>query len=315
VLSTDELQDRDREAVVREFYGRICMRLDLEPLERDQLHLNASTSVLPGMSVTRGTVAPMAWQRTARLMADANDDLVVSWIAGGWRFDSPRHPTVETAAGAPCIMPLEQTWRAQALNGDWTVCVQLSKRMLEPLVQHIEDLQPDAINGDTTEGRLLLDYVSAVARGSVGPGLAPLVSQHMADLLAASIGTTSEAAHIIAGRGVRAARMRAIKQHIEENLHHSRLSAETAARSLNLSPRYIRRLFAGEGRSFSDYVTERRLARIYRRLTDPRFAYRSIADIAFEMGLVEPSTFYRQFKARYGMKPSDARPAFATGRR
>jgi AraC-like DNA-binding protein len=315
VLSTDELENRDREAVVRDFYGRICMRLDLEPLERGHLRLNASTTVLPGMSVTRATVAPMAWERTAELMEDANDDLCVSWIEGGFRFDRPRHQTIETAPGAACIMPMDQAWRAQALNGEGTVCVQLSKTMLEPLVRHIGDLRPDAINRETPEGRLLLDYVSAVTRGPITPGLAPLISQHIADLLAASIGTSQEAEHVITGRGVRAARMRAIKQYIEENLHHSRLSTETAGRSLNLSPRYIRRLFAGGGRSFSDYVTERRLARIYRRLTDPRFACRSIADIAFEMGLVEPSTFYRQFKARYGMKPSEARTTFATPRR
>jgi len=33
VLSTDEIADREREEAVREFYGRICMRLDLAPLE------------------------------------------------------------------------------------------------------------------------------------------------------------------------------------------------------------------------------------------------------------------------------------------
>ncbi|HWW28182.1 MAG TPA: helix-turn-helix transcriptional regulator, partial [Caulobacter sp.] len=111
-----------------------------------------------------------------------------------------------------------------------------------------------------------------------------------------------------AGRaGVRAARLRAIKQHIGENLHNPRLSAETAGRRLDISPRYVRRLFAAEGRSFSDYVTERRLAAVRQRLSDPRFADRPIAEIAFEAGLVEPSTFYRQFKARYGAKPSEIR--------
>jgi len=179
--------------------------------------------------------------------------------------------------------------------------------MLEPLVHHIGDLRPDNVNSETAEGRLLLGYVSMVAHSPISPALAPLVSQHIADLLAAAVGTTPDAQHIIAGRGVRAARMQMIKQYIENNLHRSRLSAQTAGSSLKLSPRYIRRLFADEGRSFSDYVTERRLNRIYRQLTSPRFATKSIADIAFESGLVEPSTFYRQFKARYGMKPSEVR--------
>ncbi|TPL19055.1 helix-turn-helix transcriptional regulator [Mesorhizobium sp. B2-4-9] len=112
---------------------------------------------------------------------------------------------------------------------------------------------------------------------------------------------------MVAGRGVRTARMHAIKRYIEENLHRARLSAETAGRGLGLSPRYIRRLFAEEGQGFSDYVMQRRLERVHRQLASPLFSARPIADLAFEAGLVEPSTFYRQFRSRYGMTPSEVR--------
>jgi len=312
VLSTDEIADREREAAVREFYGRICMRLELVPLERGALHLSASTLLLPGVSVAEGKVAPMAWERTAALRQDANDDLVVSWIAGGWGFDTPGHGTVETLAGAPCIMPMDGRWRARAPNGEWTICARFARSTLEPLVSHVGDLAPDAINPDTPEARLLLSYVAAVARGGgMSAGLAPLAAQHIADLFAAAVGTSREVGEVIAGRGVRAARMQAIKRYIEENLHRARLSAEVAGRGLELSPRYIRRLFAEEGQGFSDYVTQRRLERVHRQLASPLFAARPIADLAFEAGLVEPSTFYRQFRSRYRMTPSQVRAGAA----
>ena len=311
VLSTDEIADREREEAVREFYGRICMRLDLAPLQGGALHLSATTLLLPGVSVAEGKVAPMAWERTSALRQDANDDLVVSWIAGGWGFDTPSHGTVETLAGAPCIMPMDGRWRARAPNGEWTICARFDRSTLEPLVRHVGDLAPDAINPATPEARLLLAYVRAVAQSGMSAALAPLAAQHIADLFAAAVGASREAGEVVAGRGVRAARMQAIKAYIEENLHKARLSAEMAGRSLGISPRYIRRLFAEEGQGFSDYVMQRRLERIHRQLASPIFAARPIADLAFEAGLVEPSTFYRQFRSRYRMTPSEVRAGLA----
>ncbi|MEQ8167222.1 MAG: helix-turn-helix domain-containing protein, partial [Alphaproteobacteria bacterium] len=79
------------------------------------------------------------------------------------------------------------------------------------------------------------------------------------------------------------------------------------ARKFAISARYVRQLFAEQGTSFSDYVTDRRLAHIHGCLSDPRQVLRPIGDIAFEAGFIEPSTFYRQFRRRYRMTPSDVR--------
>ncbi|RVC68321.1 AraC family transcriptional regulator, partial [Mesorhizobium sp. M2A.F.Ca.ET.046.02.1.1] len=80
-----------------------------------------------------------------------------------------------------------------------------------------------------------------------------------------------------------------------------------------ISERYVRQLFAGEGTSFSDYVNGERLAYGHSCLTDRRQLLRRIADIAFEVGFNEPSTFYRQFRLRYGMTPTEVR-ALTEGR-
>lgn len=306
-ISTAALPDRDRDSIARDFHGRICMRLDLEPLDDHGLRFTAATTVMPGVRASRGKVAPMAWERTKALLTDGNDDLLICWVETGCGVDRRGRETVQVEAGGPCIVALEEAWRIRAPEGGTTACVQLSRRLLEPLVKDVGGLTPGAIAHDTPEARLLLDYVSAVNSTPPRPALGAMASIHIADLVAVAIGPTADAAHTATGRGVRMARLRAVKQHIQENLGSPRLSAETAGRSLGLSARYIRRLFAEDGAGFSDYVTERRLDRIRRRLGDPRYACRTIADIAFEVGLVEPSTFYRQFKARYGMRPSEAR--------
>ena len=69
----------------------------------------------------------------------------------------------------------------------------------------------------------------------------------------------------------------------------------------------MRKLFEGEGTSFSEFVLLRRLARAHRMLTDRRWADRGIAWIAFESGFGDLSYFNRTFKRCYGARPSDVR--------
>ncbi len=83
----------------------------------------------------------------------------------------------------------------------------------------------------------------------------------------------------------RAARLRAIKSDIEAHLAQSDLAPAAVARRQGISDSYIRKLFEGEGTSFSEFVLGRRLVRAHRMLTDRRWADRSIASIAFECGL------------------------------
>ena len=76
-----------------------------------------------------------------------------------------------------------------------------------------------------------------------------------------------------------------------------------------VSDSYIRKLFEGDGTSFSQFVLGRRLMRAHRMLTDRRWADRSIAWIAFEVGFGDLSYFNRTFKRFYGNTPSDVRGA------
>jgi AraC-like DNA-binding protein len=86
--------------------------------------------------------------------------------------------------------------------------------------------------------------------------------------------------------------------------------------AVNISTRYLHKLFAGEHRSVSQYVRGLRLERCRRDLLDPRLADRSVAAIAFGWGFGDLSGFNRAFKATFGATPRQvrARPA-ASGRR
>ena len=140
------------------------------------------------------------------------------------------------------------------------------------------------------------------------PSLRRLAVDHFHDLVAMAVGATHDATETANGRGVRAARMRAIKTDIAQNLDWNVTADDLAARH-RVSPRYIRKLFEYENTSLSQYVLRQRLVRVRRMLGDPRCFHFSIGSIAFEAGFGDLSTFNREFRRRFGVTPSDVRSA------
>jgi AraC-like DNA-binding protein len=73
-----------------------------------------------------------------------------------------------------------------------------------------------------------------------------------------------------------------------------------------VSPRYIRRLFEDENTSLSQFVLGQRLVHVHRMLGDPRYAHLTIA-LRGRFG--DLSTFNREFRRHFGVRPSDVRAA------
>jgi len=108
-------------------------------------------------------------------------------------------------------------------------------------------------------------------------------------------------------RGLRAARLRTIKEDVVANLGAGDLSVEATARRHRMSTRHLHRLFESEGVTYSEFVLARRLACAYRMLTDPQHAAWTVKAITFEAGFANRNYFNRVFCARYGLSPSDVR--------
>jgi AraC-like DNA-binding protein len=105
-------------------------------------------------------------------------------------------------------------------------------------------------------------------------------------------------------RGVRAARMHAIKSDLAAN---PALSLQSLAAQQNLTPRYIQKLFEAEGTTFTAYALEFRLGRAYEMLSARGLAGWTIGAIALCAGFGDVSHFNRSFRRRFGASPSDVR--------
>ena len=155
---------------------------------------------------------------------------------------------------------------------------------------------------------LLSSYIEWLSEAALStPEVVRLAVAQIYDLAALTMGATRDAAEIATGRGLRVARLRAIKADIAEKLDDQHLAVVSVALRQRVSPRYVQMLFEQEGTTFSQYVIGQRLVRAYRMLTDPRFAERSITSVAFDAGFGDLSYFNRLFRRRFGGTPSEIR--------
>lgn len=99
-----------------------------------------------------------------------------------------------------------------------------------------------------------------------------------------------------------------VLSYIGSHLHH-KISLEEAARSAALSPNYLSHLIKREtGRTFTQLVTQRRLARAEELL---RFTSLRMKEIAEQLGYSDESYFSRQFRTHEGISPREFREEFA----
>jgi AraC-like DNA-binding protein len=186
--------------------------------------------------------------------------------------------------------------------------LRLRRAALAPLVRDLDAALVRPVPRENEALWLLTRYIGVLDEAPPAtPALAQLAATHIYDLAALALGAHGEAAGLARGRGVRAARLQAIKAYIGENLHRANLSlADTAARH-GVAPRTLQALFEAEGTSFSRFLIDERLLRAYRLLTSGPARDRSITAVAYECGFNDLSYFNRSFRRRFGLTPSEAR--------
>lgn len=97
---------------------------------------------------------------------------------------------------------------------------------------------------------------------------------------------------------------RRVQRHVLEHLRDPELSVASIAAALNLSPRYVHKLFESEGTSLMRWVQAERLHACRRELAER--GTRTIGDVAFDWGFNHPSHFSRAYRRLFGVAPSVA---------
>jgi AraC-like DNA-binding protein len=309
-FSLDGVSERERPAQFREFFGRGVIRYDIEPLRHVPIHADLTLQAWPGLMMMSGRAYGSCNKRTREMLAlDATDDIgLIVNLKGTHRITLGEEELI-LGNGEATLMSLDAVCSyTHSPPGD-ILALRAPRKELGPLLTGVDDYCFRRIPRDTPALSLLKNYVTMVRdeQTAASCALQHLVVNHIYDLMALVVGATRDAAELAKGRGLRAARLHAIKQDIASNLDRADLSVAMLAARHRCTPRYVQRLFEMEGSTFTEYLLAQRLARAYHMLLDPRRDGEKISTVAHECGFGDVSYFNRAFRRRYAASPSDLR--------
>lgn len=307
-FSSNDLPERDRVPVWREFFGRWMFHTEIEPAADAPFQADITVRSAPGLSITSSSLSQVRLTRTPTLVADGNDDLVLFVMTSpGVVVQCGR----ETAynAGEAVVMTAAEASTCIAHGPARCRCLHIQPGVLTRLVPDLDDVLLRRIVPRTEALQYLLSYVGFLEEQQVPADaeLARATALHLRDLFALALGASRDAAFVAEGRGLRAARLQAMRRYIADNLSDGRLTVRAVAARHGVTPRYVQRLFESEGTTFSKFVLDLRLARVQLMLADPRYAGWTVSAIALEAGFGDVSYFNRRFRRRFGASPTQFR--------
>jgi AraC-like DNA-binding protein len=283
----------------------------LEPLSDRPPHVDVVKRTLPGLALVSGTFSGLRHAARPRGAAGhGENDLLFCVNVRGCSLAQQRDRELtlrdgdaffatRSLAGFNIVRPTPARF----------IGCRVPRQAVAALLGRLDDTPMTFVPHDTEALRLLVTYASAIADALplTTPELQRLTVSHMQDLIAAIIAATRGGRAIAEGRGIAAARLRAIMTDICAHLGDGELSVAEVAQRQRVTARYVHKLFENEGLTFSFFVLGQRLARAHRMLSDPRLAGCTIGSVAFDVGFGDLSYFNRTFRRRYGAAPREIR--------
>jgi AraC-like DNA-binding protein len=275
------------------------------------LHVDVVKRTLPGLAVVNGTLSGVSHAPRPRGAAGQGEgDLLIAINVSGASLARQSDTELSLRDGDALL------W-TRSLAGIGIMrpapCRFLGCRVarseVAALLGRLDDTPMCLIPRDTEALRLLVIYASGIAESVplATSELQRIAVTHVNDLMAAIVSATRGGRAIAEGRGIAAARLRAIMIDICAHLGDGDLSVAEVAQRQRVSPRYVHKLFEHEGITFSSFMRDQRLVRAHRLLSDSRLPDRTIGAIAFDVGFGDLSYFNRTFRRRYGATPSEVR--------
>lgn len=293
----------------RECFGRMALRMEIEPTEERPFEACLTSQTLPGLHLLLSKLPAARITRTRELIADGNDDFFFVVNRTGSMAVCARGGEVLLREGDALLMSADEVTVFERRSGGETLLLRIPRSILSSLVVDIDAATMHRVARQSKALALLTGYSTKLLdeQSPATPQLQHLVVSHVYDLAAFTLDATHDAAGTAKVRGVPAARLRAAKTYVSENSSRRDLSISTVAAHLGVTPRYLQRLFEADGKTFSMWLLNQRLIRAHRMLCRSQFAEQAVSAIAYGVGFGDVSYFNRCFRKLFNATPRDVR--------
>jgi hypothetical protein len=267
-FSSADLPTPNRHKAIVELYERGLLPTTLVPLGESDAHVDFIRWAMPGLGILSGVISGVRHQglpETANQKRDA--DLFLHVCLTGTNLVCQRGREVTLRDGDAVLMTREEAgWTITCPTRVNFIGLRLPRLAFAQIVPNLDDATGRLIPRDAGALKLLRKYLSVMADAETfaTPQLRSLTVTQIHDLAALTIGATRDAYEVAENRGVRAARLRAIKTDIVANLDDGNLNVTAVAARHRVTVRYLHKLFETEGIRYSEFVLGQRLTRAYR---------------------------------------------------
>ena len=215
-LSTSDWSEKNRLALLHDVYGAF-LRCDIEPVDRELLEFTASMRSLPGLGILTVGSSALRVRRTPAQVEP--DHLFLNINLAGSREMFLRGREAMFGEGEALLMSGE-LGGASVPQGARFMTLKMPVEAIQLLVPDFGDRLVRPIPRETEALQLLSSYLGTLNKAEMlaKPDLQRIVATHVHDLTALALGATRDATEQARIRGVRAARLQAIKADIVANL-------------------------------------------------------------------------------------------------
>ncbi len=308
-LSTEELPARDRVSRWREHFGRIMLRVDIEPSREVPFCARIRSLPLPGLLLMEGSSSPVRISRRGQHLSDGNDDVVLAVNRTGAVIVESGGREQTLREGDAIVLSGSEPAAFDRRSSGQSLTLRVPRAIIEATPWSIDELFMRPIVRDRSALKLLTNYAGWLldSGGTIGEQPLALAARHVQDLLALAIGNAPDFGGTARTRGLRAARLKLAKAYIVSHSQRRDISIGSVAASLHVTARYLQRLFEADGTTFSEFLMRQRLARAHRLLSEPAAQKMAISSIAYEVGFGDLSHFNRRFRHQFGLTPGEVR--------
>jgi len=309
VLSTDNLASNDRGAFWRHVLGDTFAPVSVRNMAEDNVAGSIRGHWAGRLLVTDVRSTAQEHHRTPRLIRTADNAFFQVAIVAEGVGQLEQDDRQALLRPGDCVL-YENTRPFQwTFKDDWDVWVfSLPSDTVRLSENERRLISARRLDGTTGLSGVVSRFLLDLARHSeeLSDERSEQVLAHVSDLVVTLLSDSLDDSG--RGRGaVQRSLMVRIKDYIDQRLDDPELGPAEIAAAVNISPRYLHKLFEAEQRTVSLYIRGLRLDRARRDLLDPRQSGRPISAIAYGCGFGDLSGFNRAFKQAFGVSPRELR--------
>lgn len=305
LASTAGLDQHDKFGYWQDVVCRALVDLECRPVSGMAFEASVEGSRLGGLSVARIDASAHRVERRPSAISRASDDsLIFNFVLSGVAVAQQDGRSVVLKAGDGAVCDAQRPYSLRFDDTFQIITLKLARSAITHRAGSIHRITARSLGESSQMCPILFGYLVSFSKQAalLAPAASEKVARNFTELLAAALDEVILASPLPLSE-YRAAALMRVREFLERHLDVCELNTSMVSNALNLSPRYINKLFEAENTSLSRYIWRRRLERAAADLRDPARASLGISAIAMAHGFNDLSHFSRTFRQRFDLSP------------